>query len=308
MQQNKQLPDIANTRTPSVTNGLRWVGMEAIAVPVTLASDTGNEQTVAAKANLYVSLDDPGAKGIHMSRLHRRLNQLAGKLCDKAQLDSLLNDMVSSQGPISKSAKFDLSFDLCLAKDSLLSNETGFQSYNVTITGEHHHGVNSYRLALTVPYSSTCPCSAALSRQLLAGAIDSQFSGKQIDKQDLLAWVEATSVATPHSQRSYAYLNLVLRDQNWPSLLSLITQIETTLATPVQTMVKRSDEQEFARLNAENLMFCEDAARKLKTMLEQCDWVKDYAFKVEHQESLHAHNAVVIDTKYNPIAERFFDL
>jgi len=76
-------------------------------------------------------------------------------------------------------------------------------------------------------------------------------------------------------------------------------QLEETIGTPVQTMVKRSDEQEFARLNADNLIFCEDAARKLKAMLEKSGWVKDYWFKVEHQESLHAHNAVVIDQKYS---------
>ncbi|MDO6748168.1 GTP cyclohydrolase FolE2 [Gilvimarinus sp. 1_MG-2023] len=299
MQQNKQLPDIANTRTHSATNSLRWVGMEAIAVPLTLASENGGQQQVTAKANIYVSLDDPSAKGIHMSRLHRRLNQLENNLCDKAQLDALLHEIVFSQGEISKSAKIELSFDFCLAKSSLLSDESGFQSYEVSISGEHHNGKNSYKLALTVPYSSTCPCSAALSRQLLAEAIDTQFVDGQINKQDLLSWVQATSVATPHSQRSYAYLNLSLRDDQWPSLKSLISQTEATLATPVQTMVKRRDEQDFARLNAENLMFCEDAARKLKAMLEYCDWVQDYWFKVEHQESLHAHNAVVIDTKFN---------
>ena len=39
-------------------------------------------------------------------------------------------------------------------------------------------------------------------------------------------------------------------------------------------MVKRSDEQEFARLNAEKLMLCEDAVPKIKAMLEQSTWIK----------------------------------
>ena len=50
-------------------------------------------------------------------------------------------------------------------------------------------------------------------------------------------------------------------------------------------------------MNAENLMFCEDAARRIKLAIGQMSFVKDYWFKVEHQESLHAHNAVVIDHK-----------
>ena len=65
----------------------------------------------------------------------------------------------------------------------------------------------------------------------------------------------------------------------------------------MQTAVKRQDEQEFARLNGSNLMFCEDTARRIKSYLETMPNVTDYWFKVEHQESLHAHNAVVIDYK-----------
>jgi len=45
-------------------------------------------------------------------------------------------------------------------------------------------------------------------------------------------------------------------------------------------------------------MFCEDAARRLKQALENNEKISDYWFKVEHQESLHAHNAVVIDHKF----------
>ena len=57
------------------------------------------------------------------------------------------------------------------------------------------------------------------------------------------------------------------------------------------------DEQEFAKLNAKNLMFCEDAARRIKQSLEAMPDVVDYWLKVDHQESLHAHNAVAIDRK-----------
>jgi len=116
----------------------------------------------------------------------------------------------------------------------------------------------------------------------------------------LLHWIQsqAGSVATPHSQRSYAYIRLSLADNNWPEIAPLLFQFEDIIGTPVQTAVKRVDEQEFAKLNAENLMFCEDVARRIKLALEQMLFVHDYWFKVEHQESLHAHNAVVIDQKH----------
>ena len=288
MQALKTLPDIARNRSETASYTLQWVGMEDIAVPITLDVNDGKQQTISAKVNVYVSLDDAAEKGIHMSRLHAILNRLDTNICSKNELDLLLENMVSSQAGISQSAKIDL-----------LSNETGFQTYRIEINGQLLSGKFDYGLKITVPYSSTCPCSAALSRQLFANAIDNEFSSPRIDKQALLPWAHTTTIATPHSQRSYAYLELSLGNHDWPALPSLIMQIEETIGTPVQTMVKRSDEQEFARLNADNLMFCEDAARKIKTMLEQLVWIKDYWFKVEHQESLHAHNAVVIDQKYN---------
>lgn len=298
MQLTESLPDIAKTQIENSNNALRWVGMEDIAIPLLMETADAGPQAVSAKANVYVSLDDPSVKGIHMSRLHALLNRLSTVTCDKENLNIVLKEMVESQAGISKSAKINLSFDLTLPKGSLLSDESGYQSYPVEISGECLNGEISYALKITVPYSSTCPCSAALARQLYANALDAAFPIETIDKQALLRWAQANTVATPHSQRSYAYLDLIIGDDPWPSLTSLIQHTEETIGTPVQTMVKRRDEQEFARLNGDNLMFCEDAARRIKGMLESAGWVKDYWFKVEHQESLHAHNAVVIDQKH----------
>lgn len=85
------------------------------------------------------------------------------------------------------------------------------------------------------------------------------------------------------------------QEYDLPNLTTTINALEETIQTPVQTAVKRVNEQAFARLNAENLMFCEDAARKIKAGLKQMSFVNEYWFKVEHQESLHAYNAVVVD-------------
>ena len=51
--------------------------------------------------------------------------------------------------------------------------------------------------------------------------------------------------------------------QEFP-ITDLVDLVENSLKTPVQAAVKREDEQEFARLNGQNLMFCEDAARRLQ--------------------------------------------
>ena len=296
----RALPDVTsdiNAETPST---LQWVGMEDIAVPITMTMQDGNQQTIATKANVYVSLERPDVKGIHMSRLHVLINQLAGHEFNKQTVNQLLDAMIESQSHLGQAAKLDLSFELLLKKQALLSGESGYQSYPITIKAEKKPQGLSCEFQFTIPYSSTCPCSASLARQLYADAVNSKYTESTINKAELIEWIQSTagSIATPHSQRSYAYIRLSLADNDWPSLFDLIFQLEEVIGTPVQTAVKRVDEQEFAKLNAENLLFCEDAARRIKYALERMSVVADYWFKVEHQESLHAHNAVVIDQKY----------
>jgi GTP cyclohydrolase I len=291
------LPDVTadlNAETPA---SLQWVGMEDIAVPITLRLQNETLQTIAAKACVYVSLAKPDVKGIHMSRLHSVINRLADRECNQPAIEQLLNEMIRSQSNIGHEAKIELSFEVLLKKSALLSHESGFQSYPVSVQAEKTAKGLSCELGLTIPYSSTCPCSASLARQLYADAINTKFSSSTVNKTDLMEWIQSSAgtVATPHSQRSYAYIRLSLGAKDWPELSSLIFQLEEVIGTPVQTAVKRVDEQAFAQLNAENLMFCEDAARRIKFALERMSFAKGYWFKVEHQESLHAHNAVVID-------------
>ncbi len=295
----RTLPDVASDTSAETPLTLNWVGMDNIAVPITMKTTHGSVDRLVATSNIYVSLDKSDAKGIHMSRLHALVNKLAAIECDKKNIEQSLNEMVSSQQGISECAKITLAFELMLKKPALLSNEVGYQSYPVVIDAEKTNDGFNFTFEITIPYSSTCPCSASLARQLYAEAIDSKFSGQQIDKAQLLEWIQSSagSIATPHSQRSYAYLRLTLNDEHWPDISELIFALESIIATPVQTAVKRIDEQEFARLNATNLMFCEDTARKLKSTLDQMSFVKDFWCKVEHQESLHAHNAVAIASK-----------
>lgn len=294
------LPDVASHDTSPSALPLDWVGMEAIALPFAVPDGEGQSVPVTAMADSFVSLDAPDSKGIHMSRLYLQLkDRLAHKTLSSELLTGLLQDMVVSQEGISQNAKVRLTFDLPLEKPALLSGETGIQAYTVALTASLVRDALTQELALTIPYSSTCPCSAALSRQAIATAINNNFDTETIDKGDLLAWLqsEAGSVATPHSQRSFAYINLTFADGIHPDIAALIWHFEAVMGTPVQTAVKRQDEQAFAKLNAQNLMFCEDAARRLKNALEAMPEVHDYAFKVEHQESLHAHNAVAMDRK-----------
>jgi GTP cyclohydrolase I len=116
-------------------------------------------------------------------------------------------------------------------------------------------------------------------------------------------WLGSTEgiVATPHSQRSVAEVKVQLSENvtDFP-IVELIDAVEGALKTPVQAAVKREDEQEFARLNGQNLMFCEDASRRLQHTLNQMPNFRDFWLRVNHYESLHAHDAVSVTTKGVP--------
>ena len=241
------LPDVASQEENAVAWPLSWVGMEKIALPITLSVSEGQDAHVTAMADSFISLFDPLAKGIHMSRLYLKLKEaLAHKTIDAPALSQLLADMVASQEGISDAAMLRLSFDLPLEKPALLSGEKGVQAYPVKLVSSLKNGQVTTTLSLTIPYSSTCPCSTALSRQLMASKVGEVFTGETIDRAELLSWLQSKegSVATPHSQRSLAHVRVALSSEmETLPIDALIDAIEEAVGTPVQSAVKREDEQ-----------------------------------------------------------------
>ncbi|MGM0481737.1 MAG: GTP cyclohydrolase FolE2 [Pseudomonadota bacterium] len=296
------MPDVANHSQAQTEGTLDWVGMSNIEVPLMVAASDAAERPVAAHVEAFVNLKDPKTKGIHMSRLYLLLDKLSteGEL-SHASLTQLLRDFIESHQDISDQAFIKFDFEYHLRRESLISRKKGWKAYPVSLTGRYDAGKLSLELAVDVPYSSTCPCSAALARQLIQEAFVEQFADKEVvDKSTIHEWLGSTEgiVATPHSQRSTAEVKVKLADglEEFP-IVALVDAVEGALKTPVQAAVKREDEQEFARLNGQNLMFCEDASRRLQHQLNQMPLFTDFWVRVNHYESLHAHDAVSVTTK-----------
>lgn len=296
------MPDVANQTQAQTEGTLDWVGMSNIEVPLMVVAAEAAARPVSASVEAFVNIKSPKAKGIHMSRLYLLLDEMSthGELSHES-LKQLLNDFIESQKNISNQAFVKFDFDYHLRRKSLISKKQGWKAYPVSLTGRYDAGRLNLELSVEVPYSSTCPCSAALARQLIQDAFSQQFAGQeQVDTNTLRDWLGTTEgiVATPHSQRSVAEVKVALSDDvNDFPIIELIDAIEGALKTPVQAAVKREDEQEFARLNGQNLMFCEDASRLLKHELNQKAHFEDFWLRVNHYESLHAHDAVSVTTK-----------
>ncbi|MCC5855716.1 MAG: GTP cyclohydrolase I FolE2 [Idiomarina sp.] len=298
------MPDIASNVKNQNHGTLDWVGMSEIEMPLVLVDEQGQQHTVGARIDAFVNLTDAQAKGIHMSRLYLAIEELsaAGEIT-VAALRGLLDRFVETHEDLSTAAKISLRFDYHVRRPSLISGKLGWKAYPITIDAELNEGHFNCDLKVDVTYSSTCPCSAALARQLIQEAFRARFNGGEISSQEVAEWLGTTDgiVATPHSQRSIAEVQVRLggSDDTLP-ILGLINAIEGSLKTPVQAAVKREDEQEFARLNGQNLMFCEDAARILQQELNSHEHIVDYRIRINHYESLHAHDAVSITTKGIP--------
>lgn len=285
----QSLPDIAAQPSPHAL-ALQWVGMAGIALPVRLAGEA-----VSASIDIGVSLDDASARGIHMSRLYLAAQRLVHQELDVPALRQVLDDCLSSHHLLSDRATLTLRGEVPLQRPALVSRLHGWKAYPFEVRARQDGRGLCVELQVEIAYSSTCPCSAALARQLIQQRFAWDFPDQQVDYLNVLDWLGSAQgiVATPHSQRSSAILQLRLTlDTGAPPLLALVDSAEQVLGTAVQTAVKRADEQAFALANGQNLMFCEDAARRLHQALRKLPQASGFHIRVVHAESLHAHDAV----------------
>jgi GTP cyclohydrolase IB len=291
----RRLPDVAFDAA-AAARPLDWVGMSNIALPLRVASATGETIQVAASVDVAVDLRDAAARGIHMSRLYLQLQHaFASEVVTPAGLRRVLQTLVDTQAGLSSRARLVLRYEQLLLRPALASANAGWKRYPVEIEAALVDGHLRLALRFAVDYSSTCPASAALSRQLTADRFVEDFADARPLSSAIHEWLtsERGMAATPHAQRSRADIRVELRPAfDELPLVALIDAIEQALGTPVQTAVKREDEQAFAQLNAENLMFCEDAARRVAAALSGDPRIERFDAEVAHFESLHAHDAV----------------
>jgi GTP cyclohydrolase I len=289
MNASTALPDIALQQHSIITQAIDWVGMQGIALPAIVEGEHA-----ALQLDISVNLPNPTAKGIHMSRLYLLAQTyLADQEITRDSLITLLYAVIDSHRDLgSTAAALTFHTRLLRKRPALISDLNGWKFYPLTVKANLNSDTHraDLRAHVSVDYSSTCPCSAALARQLLQEAFLAEWQFEQPTPRAIGDWLaQHGSVATPHSQRSEARVSVSLTDNTLP-ITELINSIESALGTPVQTAVKRADEQAFARLNGENLMYAEDAVRRVQAALAQ----RFCAVNVDviHRESLHQHDAV----------------
>lgn len=289
---DKNLPDVAQEIRPSTLAPIDWVGMAEIELPILITQEDGVYR-IPAKAEAKVSLDKKASRGIHMSRLYLVTQEdLTGSEMTLSLLGDATDSFLRSHEELSTKAFLQVNFEAPLSRKALKSENSAWRSYPIALSCQNDQGSKKYFIEATVTYSSTCPASAALSRQLIQERFKKDFNSPSVDFNAVYAWLGTPQgiVATPHAQRSFARIKVeVEKDFDFKQLIDVI---EEALQTAVQGAVKREDEQEFALRNGQNLMFCEDAARRVKVSLDLTKGILDFIAEFNHVESLHPHNAV----------------
>lgn len=288
----KALPDVAQEAHLENYAPIDWVGMGSIELPLLLKQSDGVYR-IPARVDAKVSLDKKSSRGIHMSRLYLSTQEILSK--NELSLELLgkaTDEFLKSHGDLSTQAWVQVQFEAPLTRQALKSSHQAWRSYPIVLSAYDVEGVKSYYVEVIVTYSSTCPASAALSRQLIQDSFKQQFQGASLDFDVVHSWLGTSQgiVATPHAQRSFARVKAEVGPHF--AYGDLIDLVEAALQTAVQGAVKREDEQEFALRNGQNLMFCEDAARRVQQALDPKAEIFDYVAEFSHVESLHPHNAV----------------
>lgn len=273
-----ELPDVQETHSPKIGISINQAGVEKLKLPFRLALRPGTGSYDNLIADVTITTDvDKTKKGISMSRLLLSLQPYLELPLNHKLVYHIMQDIVKNIGGSDCYIKFE--FDLPIVKRSPLSDYKFPFYHPCSFAGKLRDNTYRFFQGAKIQYSSYCPCSAELSKDLA-------------DK--------GGNHGYPHAQRSFTNI-LVEMDLNeydddirylW--LEDLIEMVYSTLKTQPYPIIKRVDEQEVARIASENPLFVEDAIRLIADKLNNMDRISDWIVKCNHEESIHMHDAIAI--------------
>jgi GTP cyclohydrolase I len=263
------LPDIQHSETSEYPIYLNSVGVEKVKVPFKLDSLYGGTHNLIAEVEMTTDLRED-IKGISMGMLLRSLMKYLDKPLKHQIIKQILEEFKTAVETDSEHSLIKFDFELPINKKAPKSNIVFPQYYKCGFVGKLDHDKFRFFQKVQVFYGSYCPCSASLCNHLK----DNDLKG------------------FPHAQRSHADLLVEIEDGNIIWLESLIELIENAVKTSMFPVLRRIDEQEVARIAAENPMFVEDSIRRIVHVLNQQDCIYDWIIRCVHMESIHVSNAI----------------
>jgi len=254
---------------PDIPLYINQVGVEKVKLPFKLDSMYGGVYNLVAEVEMTTDLA-ADIKGISMGMLCRTLMTYLDKPLKHEIIKEILTEFKTAVETDSKHSSIKFEFELPINKKAPVSSIIFPQFYKCAFIGKLDNDEFKFYQKIRVYYGSYCPCSSSLCDDL--------------NEKGLKGY--------PHAQRSYVDILVEILPENIVWLESLIEIVEDAIKTATCPILRRSDEQEFARIAAENPMFVEDAIRRISNVLNNQELIYDWIAKCTHMESIHVSNAI----------------
>lgn len=270
---NDQIPDVQNSLQGFPKREIKKVGIRNVQLPLSIIRKNNTINTSTAYISIYTCLSDE-FKGANMSRYRLLLEEkLAGK---EIFLQDYLHEILkeTSDRLEQKDAYVKISFDYFLIQEAPATKIKSHMNHKCIYEGKLFGGefnddnVKKY-LTVETYYTSLCPCSRDISDY---GA---------------------------HNQRSRAEIKLELTSGQHVWIEDVVDLVNRHASAPIINGLKRADEKYQTELMYENPVFVEDVVRLVAEDIDN-NWldkiINDYAIVVNHEESIHLHDATAILT------------
>jgi len=233
---------------------LTKVGVKGLEYPIRVLDKIKKVQYTTAKVDLFANLPHH-FKGTHMSRFVEIFHRYREDLSMPKFLE-MLGEIKSELD--AESAYGALEFPYFVEKSAPASRLPGIVSYKCRYQGRV--GVEKhFTVAVSVPVSTVCPCSKAISDR---GA---------------------------HNQRGIITVELQLGPFFW--LEDIISLVESAASSPVYSLLKREDEKYLTEHAYDNPKFVEDLVRDVYTKIRELGTFPGFSVEAENFESIHNHSA-----------------
>jgi len=238
------------------------VGVNDLRYPISVLDREQEKQHTVARLSLAVNLPHH-FKGTHMSRFIEVLNEHRGEITMRT-LPEILRDLKERFD--AESARVEVTFPYFLERSAPVSGARALMDYECSFVGEANGKLEDFVLGVTVPVTTLCPCSKAISDY---GA---------------------------HNQRGYVNMEVRSRwtENQQPELIwieELVEVAEQSASAPVYPLLKRPDERHVTMQAHDNPTFVEDVVRNVAVRLQDDTRVSWFRVHAENQESIHNHSA-----------------
>ena len=259
------LPDI-QSQADSRELRIDAVGVCGVRYPMTIRAGTRLLPTIAT---LSMTVGLPAvSKGTHMSRFIELLEARTQAL-DQPGFKAILLEMLERLE--ARSGAIEMRFPYFARKTAPVSGVQSQLDYEVCWRGSvSDEGRYSFRMQVTVPATSLCPCSKEISEY---GA---------------------------HNQRSHIHIEAELTGEM--PIEELIAVAERSGSCEVYGLLKRADEKYVTERAYDNPKFVEDLVRDVALALNHEPRVGGYVVEAENFESIHNHSAFARIERTNPPA------